>query len=240
MKITFTGNFGDFNPGFPGEQPASVAQPLSIPRQYAIPAIADPAPPPAGLLACVACTCRSEATRVVPGMGPRTAQIFFLGQNPGEEEDASGLPFVGSSGDELNRWLAVLGLDRAKVFITNLVKCHSTNNRVPRTSEIQTCSNRWLPEELQGLPDVRLLVPLGKPAVVRVLGKSAPPMTPLMVHHYRIRILDRAVSVFPLPHPAFLLRAQHFGPLLRETLLPQIRETWQQEFPSVYRASQRT
>jgi DNA polymerase len=167
------------------------------------------------------------------------ARLYFIGQNPGEEEDVVGIPFIGEAGQEFNRWLAILGIDRAKVFVTNVVKCHTYSNRVPRASEISTCSNLWVPEELQALPDVQLVFPLGKPAVGRVLGKSAPPMTPLAVHHFQIRILDRAVSVFPLPHPAFFLRAQHLGPLFRETLLPQIRETLQQEFPAVYDACKR-
>lgn len=238
MKLILTGSFADFDP-----QVAAPAPPVStasdqLRTQYRVPTIADPAPPPAGMLACTSCPVRAEARQVVAGMGPRQAPIFFLGQNPGDDEDIVGLPFVGSSGTELNNWLAILGFDRAKVFITNVVKCHTRQNRVPRMSEIQTCSNLWLPEELQALPDVQIVFPLGKPAVVRLLGKSAPPMTPLSVHHIRVRLLNRVLSVFPLPHPAFLLRAPHLGPLLRETLLPRVRETLQQEFPGVYAACQ--
>ena len=194
---------------------------------------------PAGLLDCTGCPARAEAMRVVPGEGPLTARMLFLGQNPGEDEDLSGRPFIGRAGEEFDRWLGVLGIDRARVFVTNVVKCHTFQNRVPRTSEIQTCSNQWLVEELRALTDVEVVVPLGKPAVDRILGKSAPPMLPPMVHHFRLRMLGREMSVFPLPHPAFLLRAQHYVPLFMETLLPQVRETLQQELPAVYDASRK-
>ena len=199
----------------------------------------DGLPPPPGLLACTACPARSEALQVVPGVGPADAPIYVLGQNPGHEEDVAGQPFIGPSGEEFDRWLAVLGIDRARIFISNVVKCHTQGNRVPRSSEITACSNLWVPAELSALPSVRVLMPLGKPAIVRLLGKSAPPLQPLMIHHIRVRVLDREMSVFPLPHPAFLLRAAHFGPVFRETLLPQVRETLQHELKVVYDACRR-
>ena len=197
------------------------------------------AAPPLGLLECEACSARQEALRVVPGFGPSDAPIVFLGQNPGEEEDLQGLPFVGQSGAEFDRWLVALGIDRARVYVTNIVKCHTTNNRLPRAAEIATCTGLWLPQEFEALSAAQVLIPLGKPAVLRILGKSAPSMTPLAIHHYRIRLLGREMSVFPLPHPAFLLRAQHYGPTFRDVLLPQVRETLQQQLPLVYDACRR-
>lgn len=113
--------------------------------------------------------------------------------------------------------------------------CHTTKNRVPRTSEIKTCADLWLSEELIHLPDVTVLMPLGKPAVTAVLGKSAPPMTPIAVHHYVVRTLGRELRVFPLPHPAFLLRARHLQPMFRETILGQLKLTLRQEVPEAYR-----
>jgi DNA polymerase len=198
-------------------------------------------PPPHGLLACTACTCRTEAMRVVPGHGPADATVLFLGQNPGDEEDLQGKPFVGMSGAEFDRWLGILGMHRPRVFVTNVVKCHTTNNRPPKPAEIQTCSYQWLPQELQALTALQVILPLGKPAAQRLLGKAAPPTTPLMVHHFRVRVslLDRDISIFPLPHPAYFLRAQHFGPTFRDVLLPQIRETLQREYPMVYDACRR-
>lgn len=193
----------------------------------------------AELLACTACPARADALQVVPGEGPVDAPIIFVGQNPGDEEDLTGKPFVGVSGEELDRWLTVLDIDRKRVWITNVVKCHTFNNRVPRTSEVQTCSSQWLPKEFELLTQVQVVIPLGKPAVLRVLGKSAPPMLPLTIYHFKVRLLGREMSVFPLPHPAFLLRAQHYGPTFRDVLLPQVRETLQQELPACYDACRR-
>jgi uracil-DNA glycosylase family 4 len=194
---------------------------------------------PAGMLDCRACSARSEARRVVPGVGPADATVLVLGQNPGEDEDAQGVPLVGLAGLEFDKWLAVLGMARERLFLSYIVKCHTADNRLPRTVEVQTCSNQWLPVELGGLPNVQVIFPMGKTAIARLLGKSAPPVTPLMVHHLRIRVLGREVSVFPLPAPRFLLRAQHMGPVFRETLLPQIRRTLQQELPLAYDACRR-
>lgn len=196
-------------------------------------------PPPEGLLDCVLCPVRAEAMQVVPGEGPADAQVYFLGQNPGEEEDLAGRPFVGLAGHEFDHWLTILGLQRTRVYVSNVVKCHTYGNRVPRSPEVQTCSNRWLPEELSALTALQVLIPLGKPASERILGKTAPPMLPLAIYHFRIEILGRPVSVFPLPHPAFLLRMQHYKRSFYEVLLPQVRETLEQELPAVYRDASR-
>lgn len=184
---------------------------------------------------CTACACRREASQVVPGIGPTTSPLLIIGQNPGAEEDRSGVPFIGEGGEELNRWLKVLGIDRRKTVITNAAKCHTTNNRLPLTSELKICVNLWLAKELQELAALRIIVPVGKPAVAAVLGKSAPPMIPLMAHHFRVRVAQRELSVFPLPHPAFLLRARHYASLF-QTVLTHVRLTLLQEFPEVMEA----
>lgn len=251
MKVTIEGfnPFGPVTPMVPAAAPP-VAGPVQVPGfnpfgagQGFIPVmqpLTDPANPYmqlpfyGALTQCTACTARPEAIQVVPGKGPMDARILFIGQNPGEDEDRAGTPFIGASGEEFDAWLSVLGLDRAKAMVTNIVKCHTTKNRVPRAKEIRTCSDLWLAEELQALTQVTVLVPLGKPAVVAVLTRSAPPMTPLMVHHYKIRAFGRDLRVFPLPHPAYLLRARHLAPMFRETILGQLKLTLQQEVPEAY------
>lgn len=192
------------------------------------------------LRACTACSARGEALQVVPGFGPLDARLLVVGQNPGEEEDREGVPFIGSSGQEFDTWLRVLGLDRAKLMVTNIVKCHTLKNRVPRAKEIRTCADLWLSQELMGLPDVQVLLPLGKPAVSAILGTQAPPMTPLMAHHYRIRVGGvRELRVFPLPHPAYLLRVRHQAPMFYETILSHLRLTMEAEVPEAYQWSRR-
>lgn len=183
--------------------------------------------------ACTACPCRQEARQVVPGIGPVASPVLVIGQNPGEDEDRLGQPFLGAGGDELNQWFRVLGWDRSRLLITHAVKCHTIGNRLPKTSEQGTCVDLWLAQELAQLTAVTLLLPVGKPASTAILGRSAPPMTPLAVHHIRIRLYGRDLHVFPLPHPAFLLRARHLAPLFRETILSQLRLTLEQELPDV-------
>lgn len=183
---------------------------------------------------CRACPARLEALQVVPGIGPLDARILVIGQNPGEEEDRAGQPFVGTSGEEFNVWLKILGLAREKLVVTNVVKCHTAGNRVPRPKEIKACADLWLPQELSELKRVSVLMPLGKPAVTALLGKSAPPMTPITVHHYIVRALDREFRVFPLPHPAYLLRVKHMAAMFYETILGQLKLTLQQEVPEAY------
>lgn len=192
------------------------------------------------LRACTACSARAEALQVVPGDGPLDARMLVIGQNPGEDEDQAGIPFIGQAGREFDTWLAKLGLDRAKLLVTNVVKCHTLKNRVPRTKEVKTCADLWLAEELAHLTQVTVLLPLGKPAVVAVLGKSAPPMTPLMAHHYRVRAAGRELRVFPLPHPAYLLRVKHHAQMFYETILSHVRLTLEAEVPDAYAWSRRT
>lgn len=237
MRITF-----DFDP-FAAAVPAlpKTAPPLIVPN--------DPAPPVAqatfyrqlpflpALRACTACGCRQEARQVVPGIGPADARILVVGQNPGDDEDQSGEPFVGGSGREFDGWLKILGLDRRKLVVTNAVKCHTKDNRTPSVKEVKTCTNLWLADEIQALTSVTTIIPLGKPAVVAVLGKSAPPMTPLMAHHYRVKVFDRELHVFPLPHPAYLLRARHLAPMFRETILGHVRLTFEDQIPEAYQWS---
>ncbi len=189
----------------------------------------------AALRACQACSARPEARQVVPGAGPVEALGMVIGQNPGVDEDREGVPFIGAGGEELDRWLRLLGLDRAKLVVTNVVKCHTTNNRLPKLTEQRTCVANWLMQELEALSALQVLFPVGKPAVTAILGKQAPPMTPLAAHHYLVRLkpTGRELHVFPLPHPAFLLRARHLGPLM-QTVLTHVRLTLEQEVPSAY------
>ena len=192
------------------------------------------------LRACSACPARLEARQVVVGIGPTEAVGMVIGQNPGAEEDVAGEPFIGAGGEVLNQWLRQLGLDRSKLVITNALKCHTTDNRVPRTTELRTCFEHGLAQELSALTHLQVLFPVGKPAAWSILGKAAPPMTPLSAHHFVVRVREdnvavRDLHVFPLPHPAFLLRAVHLAPLMK-LVLSHVRLTLEQELPAAYLA----
>ena len=213
--------------------PRSRADPAAAPGQYrSLPFVPE-------LRACGACPARREAQQVVVGIGPIDAVGMVIGQNPGAEEDVAGEPFIGAGGEMLNQWLRQLGLDRSKLVITNALKCHTTDNRVPRTTELRTCFEHGLAKELSALDRLQVLFPVGKPASWSILGKAAPPMTPLSAHHFVVRVREdhtvRDLHVFPLPHPAFLLRAVHLGPLMK-MVLSHVRLTLEQELPAAYLA----
>jgi uracil-DNA glycosylase family 4 len=92
------------------------------------------------VVTCHKCDLGSTRTKAVPGVGPVTARICFVGEGPGREEDATGIPFVGQAGRLLDRVLAAEGLSRSDCYICNIVKCRPPNNRPPEASEVAACS----------------------------------------------------------------------------------------------------
>jgi len=98
----------------------------------------------------------------VPGEGPRNAKVMFVGQNPGSEEDETGRPFVGRAGKFLTKILAENGIKREDVFITNIVKHVSPQNRKPYPDEVAAC-----------LPYLNMQINLIKPKIIVLLGASA-------------------------------------------------------------------
>ena len=101
-----------------------------------------------GIRVCVRCPLHESRTRAVPGEGPVPAEVFFIGEAPGGQEDRVGRPFVGPSGTLLNRLLETAGLDRQEVYITSCVKCQPPNNRTPHTGELNTCQATWLSRQI--------------------------------------------------------------------------------------------
>src|SRR3712207_2443033 len=89
---------------------------------------------------CTACELHKGRTRAVPGEGPANADIMFIGEAPGRNEDQQGRPFVGQAGKLLEELLAEIGLTRDDVWIGNVVKCRPPQNRDPRPEEIAACS----------------------------------------------------------------------------------------------------
>ena len=147
-----------------------------------------------------------QATNLVPGEGSATAAVMLVGEAPGASEDKSGRPFVGSAGKLLDRLLEEAGLERADVFITNVVKARPPGNRDPKADEVA----HHLPG-LEAQLDVirpKLLVPLGRHA----LARFAPDAKITQAHG---RVLERdGRTLFPMFHPAAALR----NPQLRQTL----------------------
>jgi uracil-DNA glycosylase len=197
------------------------------------------------LLACRACNARDEARRVVPGCGPLDAEIAIIGQNPGEDEDAMGVAFVGRSGSELDVWLEKLDLDRDKVMVTNAVKCHTLRNRTPTAREITTCKDRWLRQEIATFSKLAVLIPLGRSALQALLGSEKIPGTaPAVMQPWWADIaLDsddtRRLVMMPLPHPAYLLRSPNLRDKMYADVLPTVKTYLETQTPEVYARARR-
>jgi uracil-DNA glycosylase family 4 len=120
---------------------------------------------------CVAChELAAGRTQVVPGSFPPGADVLLIGEAPGAQEDAAGVPFVGRAGQLLNQLLAQAGLPREQVAVANVLKCRPPGNRKPRRGEIERC-RPWLVRQIE-LVDPVLLVTLGGTAAEWALGRG--------------------------------------------------------------------
>ncbi|HWV79883.1 MAG TPA: uracil-DNA glycosylase [Hyphomicrobiaceae bacterium] len=149
---------------------------------------------------CTLCVLSETRTKVVFGAGSARSGIVLIGEAPGANEDAQGLPFVGRSGQLLNRLLAEAGIARADVYICNVVKCRPPGNRDPRPEEVGACAP-FLREQLEALKP-RVLCALGLHAT-RWLLPGKEPMAKL-----RGRALDyKGIATIATYHPAAILRS---------------------------------
>jgi uracil-DNA glycosylase len=114
------------------------------------------------VVSCIKCRLSESRTKAVPGSGSYTAEIMFVGEGPGKNEDLQGLPFVGAAGKFLDKLLESINIFRKDVYITNVVKCRPPNNRDPFQDEIEAC-----------LPYLRMQTNLIKPKVICTLGNAA-------------------------------------------------------------------
>jgi DNA polymerase len=166
-----------------------------------------PAERPAALLAiqqeigdCTRCPLAYAGRhKIVFGDGSPTARLMFIGEGPGADEDAQGLPFVGKAGQLLNNMIAAMGLARAEVYIANIVKCRPPGNRVPEPVEATTCSQFLLRQIDVVRPEA--IVALGSTAATYLLGVRRS-LSALRGHWHTCRGAKLAVTY----HPAFLLR----------------------------------
>ena len=147
---------------------------------------------------CRDCPLSRGRTNAVPGEGPDNASIMFIAEGPGYHEDAQGRPFVGQAGKSLDNLLEKAGIARADVFITNIVKCRTPQNRNPLDSEIQAC-DKHLQAQIQAL-NPELIAPLGQFAMERFL----PGNTISKVAGTPVRKDGR--TIYPVIHPAAGLR----------------------------------
>ncbi len=168
---------------------------------------------------CRKCALSEKRTNAVPGEGSPTADIMFIGEGPGFNEDRDGRPFVGRSGRFLDEMLAGIGLRRQDVYITNVVKCRPPSNRDPLPSEIEAC-NPYLDAQIEMIAP-RVVVMLGKHSFNRFFpGESIG----------RARGKPRnwnGVIAYPMYHPAAALHNPGLRPVIEEdfrNLLKQLEK----------------
>ena len=150
--------------------------------------------------ACAACGLASTRQNVVFGVGCEEAEILFVGEGPGANEDAQGEPFVGAAGQLLDRMLAGVGLSREKnVYIANIVKCRPPHNRDPLPEEQEACIG-WLRRQT-ALLRPKLLVCLGRVAACRIID----PEFKVTRQHGQF-IQKNGVWMMGTLHPAAVLR----------------------------------
>jgi uracil-DNA glycosylase family protein len=157
---------------------------------------------------CRGCDLYRTATQVVFGAGPRNARVVFVGEQPGDQEDRVGAPFVGPAGALLDKALAEAGIPREDVYVTNAVKHFKWEPRgkrrihkKPRMSEIKAC-RPWLEAEIRSIQPV-VVVCLGATAAQSVLGAQFK----LMQHRGRVLPSTLAERVIATIHPSAVLRA---------------------------------
>src|SRR5271163_3285819 len=148
---------------------------------------------------CTRCTLSAGRNKIVFADGDPNARLMFVGEGPGADEDAQGLPFVGKAGQLLNNMIVAMGLARADVYIANIVKCRPPNNRVPEPVEANTCSPFLLRQIDVVQPEV--IVALGATAAMYLLGVKQS-LSSLRGRWHSCRGAKLAVTY----HPAFLLR----------------------------------
>ena len=148
---------------------------------------------------CTKCALYAARTQTVFARGNPAAELCFVGEGPGADEDAAGFPFVGKAGQLLDRMIGAMGYQRDDVYVCNIVKCRPPNNRKPEPDEMGKCMP-YLREQLE-LVAPKVIVALGATAVEGLLGAGGG-ITRLRGQWK----LYRAIPVMPTFHPAYLLR----------------------------------
>ena len=157
------------------------------------------------LTGCTRCKLHRRRTNIVFGVGNPHAELVFVGEGPGHDEDVQGIPFVGRAGQLLTQMIKAMGLSRDDVYIANVVKCRPPENRTPEKDEIATC----LPFLLRQLTNInpKVIVCLGSVAAQALLNTNK------SISHFRGQWIDfRGAKLIATYHPAYLLRNPHAKP----------------------------
>ena len=180
---------------------------------------------------CQDCVLHQTRKKSVPGTGPASSEIMFIGEGPGFNENEQGLPFVGAAGKFLDELLSEAGLDRSKVWIGNVVKCRPPSNRDPLPDELAAC-DRYLERQIKAI-NPRIIVTLGRFS----MGKFFPGARISAIHGQMRRIGDR--FIIAMFHPAAALHQGNLKPVIKADfarlpdLLEQARQKLGENEPSV-------
>jgi len=150
------------------------------------------------IVECQLCRLSESRRNAVPGEGAFDTSLMLVGEAPGRNEDLLGRPFVGAAGAFLSDLLSSIGVERTKVFITNIVKCRPPMNRAPRVDEVKACQP-YLQRQIS-LIDPKIICLMGNNAISAVLGKGYPISE---MHGKRVQTVDRCF--FVTYHPAAAL-----------------------------------
>lgn len=150
-------------------------------------------------VSCRACDLCHSRKNVVFGVGNRNADIMFIGEGPGEQEDIQGEPFVGPAGKLLDDMLRIIDLDRTNTYIANVVKCRPPHNRDPEDSEQDACIH-YLQNQIE-LVDPKIIVCLGRVAARRLIS----PQFRITKEHGQWAF-QKGIWVSAIYHPSALLR----------------------------------
>ena len=150
-------------------------------------------------LHCRACSLAETRTNVVFGVGAPDAEVLFIGEAPGANEDLQGEPFVGRAGKLLDDMLAMIGLDRSRIYITNSVKCRPPQNRDPLNTEKDACHG-YLVRQLQ-LMQPKIIVCLGRISAMEIIKPDFK-----ITQEHGLFFDKNGIWMTALYHPAALLR----------------------------------
>jgi DNA polymerase len=174
------------------------------------------------ILQCKKCGLHRTKTKYVVGSGNERAEIVFIGEAPGREEDEKGEPFVGSAGKLLTDMLSMIGLSRDDVFIANVLKCRPPNNRDPLPEEIEACGG-YLLRQLEAIRP-SIIVCLGRFSaefIFRNFGLEFSSITKLQGKIFEAEAWGKKLKIIPLYHPAAVLYR------------PQLRAEYEENFRKI-------
>ena len=154
------------------------------------------------IINCKKCGLCENRTNIVFGQGNKNADVMFIGEGPGADEDIQGIPFVGKAGKLMDCALEGLGIDRSQIYIANIVKCRPPSNRNPEAEEAETCLNYLRNQVVLVKP--KIIVLLGSIALKNILGKE------LSITTSRGKWIEKkGIEYLPTWHPAALLRDEN-------------------------------